>query len=129
MAKCGYDGIRSVTSAVIDYYGASGFSKEMRLTGEELDEHFGVPVVDTVEAMTAELQRALHAEMRNLLTPALTNLPHATNQALGADTGVPNLVAENVRGKAPRKRDRPRVECSSDGAGAVAPADNLATEP
>jgi hypothetical protein len=101
LAKCGYDGIRSVTSAVIDYYGASGFSKEMRLTGGELDEHFGVPVVDTVEAMTAELQRALHAEMRNLLTPALTNLPHATNQALGADTGVPNLVAENAEAKLP----------------------------
>jgi hypothetical protein len=70
LAKCGYDRIHSVTSAVIDYYGASGFSKEMRLTREELNEHFGVPVVDTVEAMTAELQRALHAEMRNLLTPA-----------------------------------------------------------
>ena len=101
LAKCGYDGIRSVTSAVIDYYGASGFSKEMRLTGEELDEHFGVPVVDTVEAMTAELQRALHAEMRNLLTPALTNLPHATNQALGVDKSAPHLVAENAEAKLP----------------------------
>jgi len=101
LAKCGYDGIRSVTSAVIDYYGASGFSKEMRLTGGELDEHFGVPVVDTVEAMTAELQRALHAEMRNLLTPALTNLPHATDQALGADTSAPHLVAENSEAKLP----------------------------
>ena len=101
LAKCGYDGIRSVTSAVIDYYGASGFSKEMRLTGGELDEHFGVPVVDTVEAMTAELQRALHAEMRNLLTPALTNLPHATDQAPGADTGAPHLVVENAEAKIP----------------------------
>jgi hypothetical protein len=99
LAKCGYDGIRSVTSAVIDYYGASGFSKEMRLTKEELDEHFGVPVVDTVEAMTAELQRALHAEMRNLLTPALTNLPRATDQALGADITVPPLVAETAEAK------------------------------
>src|SRR5260370_36096909 len=41
LAKCGYDGIRSVTSAVIDYYGASGFSKEMKLTREELDRQFG----------------------------------------------------------------------------------------
>jgi hypothetical protein len=96
LAKCGYDRIHSVTSAVIDYYGASGFSKEMRLTRELLDEHFGVPVVDTVEAMTAELQRALHAEMRNLLTPALTNLPRATDQALGADITVPPLMAENA---------------------------------
>ncbi len=96
LAKCGYDGIRSVTSAVIDYYGASGFSKEMKLTREELDGHFGVPVLDTIDAMTAELQRALHAEMRNLLTPALTNLPHAVDQALGADTIVPPLVAETA---------------------------------
>jgi hypothetical protein len=96
LAKCGYDAIRSVTSAVIDYYGSSGFSKEMKLTREELDGHFGVPVLATIDAMTAELQRALHAEMRNLLTPALTNLPHAVDQALGADTIVPPLVAETA---------------------------------
>jgi hypothetical protein len=96
LAKCGYDSIRSVTSAVIDYYGASGFSKEMKLTREELDEHFGVPVLDTIDAMTAELQRALHAEMRNLLTPALTILPHAADQALGADIIVPPSVAETA---------------------------------
>jgi hypothetical protein len=96
LAKCGYDGTRSVTSAVIDYYGASGFSKEMRLTREELDEHFGVPVVDTIEAMTAELQRALHAEMRNLLMPALTNLSHVADRPLGAGIIVPPSVAENA---------------------------------
>ena len=55
-----------------------------------------MPVVDTIEAMTAELQRALHAEMRNLLTPALTNLPRATDQALGADVIVPPLATENA---------------------------------
>jgi hypothetical protein len=96
LAKYGYDGVRSVTSAVIDYYGASGFSKEMKLTREELDEHFGVPVVDTIEAMTAELQRALHAEMRNLLMPALTNLSHVADRPLGADIIVPPSVAENA---------------------------------
>jgi hypothetical protein len=93
LAKCGYEGIRSVTSAVIDYYGASGFSKEMRLTKEELDGHFGVPVIDTIDAMTAELQRALHAEMRNLLMPALTNMPHAANQLSGADIIAPPPAA------------------------------------
>lgn len=95
LAKCGYEGIRSVTSAVIDYYGASGFSKEMRLTKEELDGHFGVPVIDTIDAMTAELQRALHAEMRNLLMPALTNMPHA--EAPGAEIIVPPLTAETAK--------------------------------
>jgi hypothetical protein len=94
LAKYGYDGVRSVTSAVIDYYGASGFSKEMKLTREELDGHFGVPVLDTIDAMTAELQRALHAEMRNLLMPALMNLPHVADQPLVADIILPPLVAE-----------------------------------
>jgi hypothetical protein len=97
LAKCGYDGIRSVTSAVIDYYGASGFSKEMKLTREELDGHFGVPVLDTIDAMTAELQRALHAEMRNLLMPALMNLPHVADQSLVADIILPPLAAETAK--------------------------------
>jgi hypothetical protein len=93
LAKYGYDGVRSVTSAVIDYYGASGFSKEMKLTREELDGHFGVPVLDTIDAMTAELQRALHAEMRNLLM----HLPHPADQALVADIILPPLVAETAK--------------------------------
>jgi len=97
LAKCGYDGIRSVTSAVIDYYGASGFSKEMKLTREELDGHFGVPVLHTIDAMTAELQRALHAEMRNLLMPALMNLPHVADQSLVADIILPPLAAETAK--------------------------------
>jgi len=92
LSKCGYDGIRSVTSAVIDYYGASGFSKEMKLTRDELDGHFGVPVLDTIDAMTAELQRALHAEMRNLLMPAMAKLPHSADKPLAADIMVPPLV-------------------------------------
>jgi hypothetical protein len=97
LAKCGYDGIGAVTSAVIDFYGASGFSKEMKLTRDELDEHFGVPVVDTINTMTAELQRALHAEMRNLLMPALTNMPHGNDQAPGAEIVVPPLTAETAK--------------------------------
>jgi hypothetical protein len=97
LAKYGYDGVRSVTSAVIDYYGASGFSKEMKLTREELDGHFGVPVLDTIDAMTAELQCALHAEMRNLLMPALMNLPHVADQPLVADIILPPLVAETAK--------------------------------
>jgi hypothetical protein len=55
-----------------------------------------VPVLDTIDAMTAELQRALHAKMRNLLMPALTNLPHAEDQPLVADIIVPPLVAETA---------------------------------
>jgi hypothetical protein len=75
LSKLGYEGIRNVTSAVIDVYGASGFSKDLKVTGDELDEHFGVPVLATLEAVTTELHRTLFAEMRGLLAPALANLP------------------------------------------------------
>lgn len=97
LAKSGYDGIKTVTSAVIDFYGASGFSKDMKLTKDELDEHFGVPVVDTVDTMTAELQRALHAEMRNLLMPALMNMPHDGSRRSPRDTTLASLAAEALK--------------------------------
>jgi hypothetical protein len=119
--KCGYGDIRSVTRAVIDYYGASGFTKEVLLTREELDVHFGVPVVDTVEAMTTELQRALHAEMRGLLTSALKNYRS------GARRGHRGSALDGGfrQGRYPRTRDRPHVEISPHGTRAVAPADDL----
>ena len=97
LSKYGYDDIRSVTSAVIDYYGASGFSKELKLTREELDEHFGVPVLETIDAMTAELQRALHLEMRTLLVPALSRLPRSADQPRGAaDLADTSPVADDA---------------------------------
>jgi hypothetical protein len=67
--QLGYEGIREVTSAVIDYYGCSGFRVELTLTRDQLDYHFGVPVVATVEAMTAALRDALQQELPNLLRP------------------------------------------------------------
>jgi hypothetical protein len=101
LSKYGYEGIRSVTSAVIDYYGASGFSKDLKVTRDELDEHFGVPVLETIDAMTAELGRALHAEMRTLLAPALAHLPHASiKRGEGADIVVAPPVAEGVEAEA-----------------------------
>jgi hypothetical protein len=97
LAKYGYDDIRSVTTAVIDYYGASGFSKELKLTRE----HFGVPVLDTIDAMTAELQRALHAEMRTLLAPALKHLPRSKNEEVEvADLVAPLSAASGVKTEA-----------------------------
>jgi hypothetical protein len=94
LEKYGYADIRSVTTGVIDFYGASGFSKELKLTREELDGHFGVPVLDTIDAMTAELQRALHAEMRSLLAPALAHLPDVAAHAHDVvDVFNPSLAA------------------------------------
>ena len=53
----------------------SGFSNDLRIPREELDRHFGVPVVASVDQMTAALQQALHARLRPLMEPAMRNLP------------------------------------------------------
>jgi hypothetical protein len=45
----------------------SNFSREIKILGSELDEHFGVPVVVHVEALTEALRNALHAELPDLL--------------------------------------------------------------
>ncbi|HEY6735912.1 MAG TPA: hypothetical protein VI256_19305, partial [Roseiarcus sp.] len=66
-----------------------------KLTREQLDEHFGVPVLDTIDAMTAELQRALHAEMRTLLAPALKHLPRSKNEEVDVADLVAPLPAAN----------------------------------
>lgn len=86
--QLGYGEIESVTSAVIDYCGASGFDPEFTLTREQLDGHFGVPVVATVEAMTAALSAELQAALPGLFGPFLEQLsePDAGNAAGAART-------------------------------------------
>jgi hypothetical protein len=74
LVKLGYEGITETTTGIIDYYGMSGFSREIKLVRDELDTHFGVPVVEHVDAMTEALQGALHAELPGLLEPALRKL-------------------------------------------------------
>ena len=69
-----YGPITNTTSAVIDYYGASGFDPNFTLTRDQLDEHFGVPVVATVDAMTNALREALHAELPRLFEPVFDRL-------------------------------------------------------
>jgi hypothetical protein len=63
LLKIGYEGITSTDSGIIDYYGMSGFSREIKIIRDELDAHFGVPVVGHVDAMTEALKGALHAEI------------------------------------------------------------------
>lgn len=74
LVKLGYEGIDDVTVGIIDYYGLSTFSREIKILGSELDEHFGVPVVQHVEALTEALSAALQAELPDLLKPALLSL-------------------------------------------------------
>jgi hypothetical protein len=72
--QLGYGPIESVTSAVIDYFGGSGFEADFTVTRDQLDAHFGVPVVAMVDAMTATVREALEAELAGLLGPVLDGM-------------------------------------------------------
>ena len=115
LVKLGYEGIDDVTVGIIDYYGLSTFSREIKILGCELDEHFGVPVMNHVEALTEALGNALQAELPDLLRPALQSLARAAPPAPTAapDPG-PAKASEaaagrlNVRpsGPGPRRNGR-----------------------
>ena len=68
----GYSTIDVVTSACIDWFGNAGLPPHLTVQGPDVDAHFGVPVVDTVERMTRHLRCELHQTMPGLLAPLLT---------------------------------------------------------
>ena len=65
----GYSTIDTVTSACIDWFGAAGLPPHLTVQGPDVDVHFGVPVIATVEKMTAHLRDELHRTMPALLEP------------------------------------------------------------
>jgi hypothetical protein len=91
--------VESVTSAVIDYFGGSGFEAEFTLTRDQLDEHFGVSVAATVDAMTATVREALEAELPRLFRPVLDGM--ATTVA-----GVATAIEAETAAQAPVAMDR-----------------------
>lgn len=66
--------VETVTSAVIDYYGSSGFDPNYTLVRDQLDDHFGVPIVETVDAVTSAAREALEAELPALLDPVFESM-------------------------------------------------------
>jgi hypothetical protein len=86
LGKRGYENITSVTTGVIDYYGSSGFSKELKIERDELDAHFGVPVEATLDMMTIKLRSALHSELPNLFGEALRSIRRDVSKAKDAPT-------------------------------------------
>ncbi|MBY0251514.1 MAG: hypothetical protein K2X54_09055 [Methylobacterium organophilum] len=65
----GYTTIDTVTSACIDWFGAAGLPPHLTVHGPDVDAHFGVPVIATVERMTSHLREELHRTMPGLLAP------------------------------------------------------------
>ena len=71
LSKRGYPNISRVTTGVIDYYGCTGFAKELKIGRDDLDGHFGVPVRETLDKVTTCLRMALHSELPHLFATVL----------------------------------------------------------
>lgn len=76
-----YGPIETTTSGVIDYFGGSGFDPDLTVTRDQLDDHFGVPVLATVEAVTAAAREALDAELPALFEPVFDRMTLPTDAA------------------------------------------------
>lgn len=67
----GYSTIDATTSACIDWCGAAGLPPHLTVQGPDVDAHFGVPVIATVERMTHHLRDELHRAIPDLLRPLI----------------------------------------------------------
>jgi hypothetical protein len=68
LAKRGYKNITRVTAGVIDYYGSAGFHRDLKISRDELDAHFHVPVRESLDQVTSCLRAALLSEIPNLFS-------------------------------------------------------------
>jgi len=93
LRQLGYDGIETVTSAIIDYYGQSGFSDNLTITRDTLDEHFTVPVVAIIDAMTEALRKALDAKLPGLFAKVMPIMADANEDLTGVNTGSGEPIA------------------------------------
>jgi hypothetical protein len=94
--QLGYGHVETVTSAVIDYCGASGFDPNFTLTRDQLDAHFGVPVVATVDAVTAAARSALEAELPALFGPVFDRMTLPNHEAAAVPTAAITVPAEEA---------------------------------
>jgi hypothetical protein len=100
------EGYRMVDSAlvmVIDYYGQSGFPKDLTIDRNELDDFFGLPITAEVDAMTEAMRAAIDVEIRRLLEPILRTMTPAP-----ADKPKAARRATNRARPVPPRRVRPR---------------------
>jgi len=70
----GYRTVDSALAMVIDYYGQSGFPKDIALDRTELDDFFELSIVAGVERMTEAMRAAIDAETQRLLQPILRTM-------------------------------------------------------
>jgi hypothetical protein len=65
--------VKSVDARVVDYYGRSGFSDDLRISGSQLDAYFRAPVTPLVDAVLGDVRARLFAFVPDLLNVALTD--------------------------------------------------------
>ncbi len=58
--------VDDVAVAVVDVYGAGGFGSGFTVTRKGVDDFFGVPVLDIIDALEERLRRRLHAAWSDL---------------------------------------------------------------
>ncbi|OSI24376.1 hypothetical protein [Bradyrhizobium canariense] len=100
LAKRGYRNISRITAGVIDYYGATGFSKDFKISREELDGHFQVPIRATLDKVTACLREALLAELPHLFSDVIKTVNRETAEKNAANCGI-GLAPDPLPGEAP----------------------------
>lgn len=101
-------------TALIDYYGASGFEGDLVVRRADLDAFFGVPVVNVVDATTAELRRNLDEFLPALIGSAfaaefeLSNSSAITPPAHNHEDDSECQTLELQAGRhTPKRRGRP----------------------
>lgn len=96
----GYRNITRLTAGVIDYYGNTGFPKDFKITREELDAHFHVPVSEALDTVTVCLRKALLAELPHLFSTIIEGV-NRENLKNDAPTRGIGLVPDPTPAEAP----------------------------
>ena len=87
----GYRTIETGVAAVIDYYGQSGFATDLTINREEIDDFFELPIVASVDQMTAAMSGALADELRGMfaaIAPTVATPAH-NDGSLNANDALP----------------------------------------
>jgi hypothetical protein len=77
--------VKSVDARVVDYYGRSGFSDDLRISGSQLDVYFRAQVMPLVDAVLSNVRDRLFAFVPDLLNVALTDARGDGDDAGGHD--------------------------------------------
>lgn len=97
----GYSTIDTVTSACIDWFGAAGLPPHLTVQGPDVDAHFGVPVIATVERMTHHLREELHRTMPSLLAPLYQRFEASHPGVTPANSDEESVGTKAERGAGP----------------------------